>query len=138
MPVPGSLKKRPIDQDEIAKLLSLKFSLPKEETFAYLKLLETNDMTLDQLSSTLSMSIENTGSTVGSMVTKGLVIERTGSPKRYSPLHPRMTLTNIFKVYEKELVQTLRDRRATIDRVANMLIPIYEERETRNAEKRLG
>ena len=136
MPVPGSLKKRPIDQGEIAKLLLLKFSLPMEETIAYLKLLETTDMTLDQLSSTLAMSIENTGSIVGSMVMRGLVIERTGSPKRYSPLHPRMTLTNIFKVYEKELVQTLRDRRAAVDRVVNMLIPIYEERETRNAETR--
>ena len=101
MPVPGSLRRRPIDQDEIAKLLSLKFSLPKEETLAYLKLLETTDMTLDQLSSALAMPVEMMGSIVGSMVTKGLVIERTGSPKRYSPLHPRMTLTNIFKVYEK-------------------------------------
>jgi len=41
-------------------------------------------------------------------------------------------LTNIFKIYEKDLVQSLRDRRATVDRVVNLLIPIYEERKPNN------
>jgi sugar-specific transcriptional regulator TrmB len=138
MPVPGSLKKRPIDENEIAELLSRQFALPKEETLAYLKLLETDDLTLDQLTSTLGSSRETAGLLVDSMIAKGLIIQGIGSPKRYSPLHPRMTLTNIFKIYEKELVQTLRDRRATVDRVVNMLIPIYEERETKKTGKTSG
>jgi sugar-specific transcriptional regulator TrmB len=138
MPVPGSLRKRPIDENEIAELLSRQFALPKEETVAYLKLLETNDLTVDQLSSTLGSSPERVSVLVDSMITRGLIIQGTGSPKRYSPLHPRMTLTNVFKIYEKELVQNLRDRRATVDRVVNMLIPIYEERETKNAERLSG
>jgi sugar-specific transcriptional regulator TrmB len=62
------------------------------------------------------------------MLRRGLIIEAIGVPKRYAPLHPRMTLTNLFKIYEKELVQSLRDRRATVDRVVNLLIPVYEER----------
>ena len=37
-------------------------------------------------------------------------------------------MTNIFKLYEKEVVQGLRDRRATVDRVVILLTPIYEER----------
>jgi len=37
-------------------------------------------------------------------------------------------MTNIFKIYEKDLVQSLRDRRATVDRVVNLLTPIYEEK----------
>ncbi len=136
MPVPGSLKKRPINENEIAELLSLQFALPREETLAYLKLLETDDLTIDQLSSTLGSSQERVSLLVDSMIAKGLIIQGTGAPKRYSPLHPRMTLTNIFKIYEKDLVQMLRERRATVDRVVNMLIPLYEERETKNAEKR--
>ena len=136
MPVPGSLKKRPINENEIAELLSRQFSLPKDETLAYLKLLETNDLTIDQLSSTLGESQERVRALVDSMLTRGLIIRGTGLPERYSPLHPRMTLTNIFKIYEKELVQTLRERRATVDRVVNMLIPIYEERELKIAQKR--
>ena len=62
------------------------------------------------------------------MVSRGLIIRSAGSPPRFTPLHPRMTLTNIFKMYEKDVVQGLRDRRATVDRLVNILTPVYEER----------
>src|SRR5262245_51270387 len=130
MPVPGSLKRRPIDDANIAELLSSQFKLPKEETLAYLKLLDTHDLTVSQLSEVLSMTNEHASELATRMITRGLIIEGTGSPRRLAPLHPRMVLTNLFKVYEQELIQTLRDRRATVDRVVNMLIPIYEDRET--------
>jgi len=39
-----------------------------------------------------------------------------------------MSMTNLFKVFEQDLVQSLRDRRATVDRVVNLLTPIFEER----------
>ena len=132
MPVPGSVKRRPIDEGEIARLLSNQFGLPSEETLAYLKLLDTSDLTLEQISEQIAVSREKASTLIASMITKGLIIEATGSTKRYAPLHPRMMLTNLFKVYEKELVRTLRDHRATVDRVVNLLTPIYEERETRN------
>jgi len=128
MPVPGSLRRMPIDEGQIAELLSRQFNLPTEETRAYLKLLDTSDLTLEQLAKELKLTEEATTALVTSMLERGLIIEATGTPKRYAPLHPRMTLTNIFKIYEKELVQSLRDRRATVDRVVNLLIPVYEER----------
>jgi sugar-specific transcriptional regulator TrmB len=128
MPVPGSLRKMPIDEGQIAELLSSQFNLPTEETRAYLKLLDTSDLTLEQLAKELKQTAEGTRILVASMIERGLIIEATGTPQRYAPLHPRMTLTNIFKIYEKELVQSLRDRRATVDRVVNLLIPVYEER----------
>src|SRR5712692_1169009 len=128
MPVPGSLRKMPIDEGQIAELLSRQFNLPTEETRAYLKLLDTSDLTLEQLAKELNLAEEGARGLVASMIERGLIIEATGLPKRYAPLHPRMTLTNIFKIYEKDLVQTLRERRATVDRVVNLLIPIYEER----------
>ena len=62
------------------------------------------------------------------MVEKGLIIRSAGDLAKFAPLHPRMTLTNIFKMYEKEVVQALRTRRATVDRLVNLLTPIYEER----------
>jgi len=37
-------------------------------------------------------------------------------------------MTNIFKIYEKMVVQDLRDRRATVDRMVNLLTPIFDER----------
>ncbi len=128
MPVPGSLRRMPIDEGQIAELLSNQFSLPKQETQAYLKLLDTSDLTLEQLAKEINLSEGQTRTLVDSMLRRGLIIEAIGSPKRYAPLHPRMTLTNIFKIYEKDLVQSLRDRRATVDRVVNLLIPVYEER----------
>ncbi len=128
MPVPGSLRKMPIDEGQIAELLSRQFNLPREETRAYLKLLDTSDLTTEELAEQLNLSGEVTTALVARMMERGLIIEATGTPKRYAPLHPRMTLTNIFKIYEKELVQSLRDRRATVDRIVNLLIPIYEER----------
>jgi len=130
MPVPGSLRKMPIDEGQIADLLSRQFNLPTEETRAYLKLLDTSDLTLEQLAKELNLTQEGTGVLVTSMIERGLIIEAIGTPKRFAPLHPRMTLTNIFKIYEKELVQSLRDRRATVDRVVNLLIPVYEERKS--------
>ena len=132
MPVPGSLRKMPVDEDQIAELLSRQFNLPREETQAYLKLLDTSDLTIEQLAKELNLTGEGTKGLVASMIERGLIIEATGTPKRYAPLHPRMTLTNIFKIYEKDLVQSLRDRRATVDRVVNLLIPIYEERKPSN------
>ena len=130
MPVPGSLKKRPIDEDSIAETLSIQFKLPKEEVHAYLKLLDTSDLTLSQFSKKLGIDEERASALVSSMLSRGLIIEASGVPKRFAPLHPRMMLTNLFKIYEKEVVQMLRDRRATVDRVVNLLIPVYEERET--------
>ena len=132
MPVPGSLRKMPVDEEQIAELLSRQFNLPREETQAYLKLLDTSDLTIEQLAKELNLTGEGTKGLVASMIERGLIIEATGTPKRYAPLHPRMTLTNIFKIYEKDLVQSLRDRRATVDRVVNLLIPIYEERKPSN------
>ena len=134
MPVPGSLRRVPIDESQIAELLSIQFNLPKEETRAYLKLLDTSDLTLEQLANELNVSQDGTRSLVKTMIERGLIIEASGTPKRYVPLHPRMILTNIFKVYEKDLVQSLRDRRATVDRVVNMLIPVYEERNPKGVE----
>jgi len=122
----------PIDEDQIAELLSHQFNLPREQTQAYLKLLDTSDLTLEELEKEVKLSEGEARTLVASMLERGLIIEATGTPKRYTPLHPRMTLTNLFKVYEKELVQSLRDRRAIVDRVVNLLIPVYEERKPNN------
>ena len=130
MPVPGSLKRRPIDEVSIAETLSTQFNVPKGEVLAYLKLLDTSDLTLSQLSEKLAIDEERASALLSSMLLRGLVIEASGAPKQFAPLHPRMMLTNLFKIYEKEVVKILRDRRATVDRVVNLLTPVYEDRET--------
>jgi sugar-specific transcriptional regulator TrmB len=130
MPVPGSLKRQPFDRKEIAELLDRQFKLPTLETLAYLQMLERSSVRVDELAETLALSESETRDLLQSMITRGLIIRAPGSDDAFSPLHPRMTMTNIFKIYEKDLVQSLRDRRATVDRVVNLLTPIYEDKKT--------
>src|SRR5256712_2158137 len=133
MPVPGSLKRQPINMDEIAQLLERQFNLPTMETRAYLEMLERNRVDLDELAATLALSSSETWDLVQTMISRGLIIRAPGSKEAYSPLHPRMTMTNIFKIYEKMVVQDLRDRRATVDRMVNLLTPIFDERKNYEA-----
>ncbi len=76
----------------------------------------------------MGLTQEESESLLERMVSRGLIIRSADSHPKFTPLHPRMTLTNIFKMYEKEVVQNLRDRRATVDRLVNLLTPVYEER----------
>jgi sugar-specific transcriptional regulator TrmB len=128
MPVPGSLRRQPIDKNEIAQLLERQFNLPTMETRAYLELLERNSVGIDELAETLALSEGEARNLLQSMITRGLIIGAPGSGNAFSALHPRMTMTNIFKIYEKTVVQDLRDRRATVDRMVNLLTPIFDER----------
>jgi len=128
MPVPGSLKRQPINKSDIAQLLERQFNLPILETLAYLEMLERSSVGVDELAETLGLSKSETRDLLQSMLSRGLVIRASESKEEFSPLHPRMTMTNIFKIYEKMVVQDLRDRRATVDRMVNMLTPIFDER----------
>jgi sugar-specific transcriptional regulator TrmB len=130
MPVPGSLKRQPINKSEIAQLLERQFSLPSIETMVYLELLERSSIGVDELAETLALPTEKTKNLLQTMMTRGLIIKTPGPKEAFTALHPRMTMTNIFKIYEKDLVQSLRDRRVTVDRVVNLLTPIFEEKKT--------
>jgi sugar-specific transcriptional regulator TrmB len=134
MPVPGSLRRRPVDEKELIELLERQFEIKPIETRAYMRLLEGHDMSLHELASALGIPPAETVALMERMLSSGLVIRATGSESRFAPLHPRMTMTNIFKVYEKRVVDTLRDHRATVDRVVNLLTPIYEERKIQRGE----
>lgn len=128
MPVPGSLKRRPVNENEVATLLEDKFTLRPLETRAYLRLLQGRDMSAHEIALELAIPQDEALALVERMISSGLIIRATGTGAKFTPLHPRMTMTNIFKIYEKEIVGNLRDRRATVDRVVNLLTPIFEER----------
>src|SRR2546430_17737917 len=114
MPVPGSLRKMPIDKDQIAELLSRQFNLPTEETQAYLKLLDTSDLTLEELAKEVNLSEGEARTPVASMLEWGLIIEATKCPNRYTPLQPRVNLIKLFNAYVKVLAP-LHPERTTFD-----------------------
>ena len=128
MPVPGTLKRQPINSHDIAKLLEAKFDIPALETLAYVQMVEQSKVDVDEVAETLSLSQAEALDLLQSMKRRGLIIQAPESENAFSALHPRMTLTNIFKLYEKDVIQSLRDRRATVDRLVNLLTPIYEEK----------
>ena len=129
MPVPGTVKKTIIDEQELAKLLQDKFGIDPLVTRTYLRLVQYGEISLPDIAKMLSKPVEEVGDLLEKMLSQGLVIKTAGTVSKYAALHPRMSMTNIFKVYEKELVQNLRDRRATLDRIVNLLTPIFEDRE---------
>jgi len=135
MPVPGTLKRRPINEKELSDILDRQFNVKPIETLAYIRLLEGSDMTVHELAQSLKIPIEETHALMERMISEGLVIKAPGTETRFAPLNPRMMLTNIFKVYEQGVVIALREHRATVDRVVNQLIPIYEERQIGSEKK---
>ena len=129
MPVPGTLKKTAINEQELMKLLQDKFSIDPLVTRTYLRLVQHGEIRLPDIAKILDKPVEEVGDLLETMLSRGLVIKTAGTVSKYTALHPRMSMTNIFKVYEKELVQNLRDRRATLDRIVNLLTPVFEDRE---------
>ena len=131
MPVPGTLKKTIIDEKELVKLLQDKFSIDPLMTKTYLHLVQHGEISLPDIANLLNKPIGEVEDLLEKMLSQGLVIRTAGTVPKYTALHPRMSMTNIFKVYEKELVQNLRDRRATLDRIVNLLTPVFEDREAK-------
>ena len=131
MPVPGTLKKTAINEQELIKLLQDKFNIDPLVTRTYLRLVQHGEIGLQDIAKMLNKPVEEVGDLLDKMIFQGLVIKTAGTVSKYTALHPRMGMTNIFKVYEKELVQNLRDRRAALDRVVNLLTPVFEEREAK-------
>jgi len=131
MPVPGTLKKTTIDEKELVKLLQDKFSIEPLMTKTYLHLVQHGEISLPDIANLLNKPIGEVEDLLEKMLSQGLVIRTAGTVPKYTALHPRMSMTNIFKVYEKELVQNLRDRRATLDRIVNLLTPVFEDREAK-------
>ena len=131
MPVPGTLKKTAINEQELVKLLQDKFSIDPLVTRTYLRLVQHGEISLPDIAKMLDKPMIEVEDLLGKMLSQGLVIKTAGTVSKYTALHPRMSMTNIFKVYEKELVQNLRDRRATLDRIVNLLTPVFENREAK-------
>ena len=130
MPVPGTLKKTVIDEQELVKLLLDKFGIEPLITKTYVRLVQQGELSLQETAKMLNKPIDEVEDLLEKMISQGIVIRTAGIVSKYAALHPRMSMTNIFKVYEKELVQNLRDRRATLDRIVNLLTPVFEDRET--------
>src|SRR5207245_6605290 len=119
MPVPGTLKKTAINEQELVKLLQDKFNIDPLVTRTYLRLVQHGEISLPDIAKMLDKRTEEVEELLEKMLSQGLVIKTAGTVSKYTALHPRMSMTNIFKVYEKKRDQNLTDGRAKLDRTAN-------------------
>lgn len=117
-----------LTRDEIIGQMTTQLELTKEESGLYLLLVSRGSMAIPEISKSLSISEGDVKLAGGSLLAKGLIIEKPGTVQGYSALHPRMALSNVFKTFEADTIKKIREKRAVVDRLSAALIPIFEER----------
>ena len=69
---------------------------------------------------------------VSSLSSKGLLI-KAAKGKEFLPVHPRLALSNLFRIYEERALRERKERRLNVDRMSLELIPIYEKSKDTNS-----
>jgi hypothetical protein len=70
---------------------------------------------------------------------KGMVIRAAGKKKKkgdydeFIPVHPRLALSNLFRIYDEKAARERKERRLSVDRLTLELVPIYEKTKATNA-----
>jgi hypothetical protein len=70
---------------------------------------------------------------VSGLSAKGMVI-RAGKKKsnEFIPVHPRLALSNLFRIYDEKVARERKERRLRVDRLTLELVPIYERAKDTN------
>lgn len=93
----------------------------------YLHLIENGIRSLDDICLALKLSDDAASTALNNLLQKGCIIEDP-IPSTYTPLHPRMALTNVYNTLEEKDEQSLRMKRLLIDQISFLLEGIYEKR----------
>ncbi|MEM4311406.1 MAG: helix-turn-helix domain-containing protein [Nitrososphaerales archaeon] len=107
-----------LDIGTIEGKLSEILDLSLMEAKVYLTLLKREEgLTLEELKSLLEN--EDIYSLIKALEGKGLIIK--GGGDRYLALHPRMALTNAWKIYQDKVLKELLKRRREVDKLVLMI-----------------
>ncbi len=69
---------------------------------------------------------------VDSLLSKGMLIRGAGK-REFVPVHPRLAVSNLFRIYEERAITERKRRRLSADRLTLELIPIYEKSKDTNS-----
>src|SRR5438445_11047033 len=116
MPVPGTLKKTAINEQELMKLLQDKFSIDPLVTRTYLHLVQHGESSLPDIAKMLDKPMNEVEDLLEKMLSQGLVMKTAVTVSNSTDRHPRMNMTNTFKVYRKVLLKNRRTPIATRER----------------------
>jgi len=98
-------------------------NLTLREVKCYLTLLkEENGLSLEEIEILIG---EDVKSTLQALEDKGLVIKGKGD--KYLALHPRMALTNAWKIYEDKVLKDLIRKRREVDKLVLILQKNYRK-----------
>ncbi len=67
-----------------------------------------------------------------SLLSKGMLI-RGAKGRELLPVHPRLAVSNLFRIYEERMIAERKRRRLSVDRLTLELIPIYEKSKDTNS-----
>lgn len=79
--------------------------LTASEAKAYVALTKHGSQTSEETAASLGLALSRAIEALEGLVAKGLVIRRPSGSAAYTPLHPRMALTNLFKACEAQVVR---------------------------------
>lgn len=113
---------------EDAKTISIEFNVSEHVALAYLTLVSEGDMKADRIAEKLGISVEEAQSCVEVMVSKGMVIRSPSDGDVLQPLHPRMAITNLYKILEEENRLMLKQKRSVADSLSKRLSEPFENR----------
>ncbi|MEE8186278.1 MAG: helix-turn-helix domain-containing protein [Nitrososphaerales archaeon] len=99
----------------------------EEEAKVYLHLMENGEMETHDIADALEMSNEDLSRILKILLDKGFIINHP-PPSSYTPLHPRMALTNAYQLIQQEYDKRLKEKRLMVDQISFLLEGIYEKR----------
>jgi hypothetical protein len=100
--------------ETVAERLVSELGLSEEEAQTYVEALKLRKISIDPSA--------NVGET---LVAKGMLI-RSSNGKAYVPLHPRLAVSNQFRMYQEGIIRQMKEKRLAIDKLTLELIHLYE------------
>ncbi|MFP3189875.1 MAG: helix-turn-helix domain-containing protein [Thermoproteota archaeon] len=110
----------------IKDILISEFSLSEEEVNAYLFMIEAKEFNHSTVARELKLDDGKASFILEKFMKMGLIIK--GVNDKYKCLHPRMGLTNLYKIWEQDMLIMMRRKRAKVELLVRNLTSKYENK----------
>jgi hypothetical protein len=118
------------DRNSIIGSLTTELDLSKYEAELYLDSLKLKAIKGEAIPKDLRLK-----EAVNSLLAKGMII-KAANKGDYLPVHPRLALSNLFRIYEEKLARLRKEKRTMVDKLALEIIPLYEGSKSPNLSRR--
>lgn len=116
-----------LDENTIKEILISELGFTPEEVAAYLYMLRIKEFDQASMVKDLNLDKAVADSIVEKFAREGLIIKSVSDDK-YKCLHPRMGLTNLYKIWEQDMLVAMRRKRAKVELLVRNLTNKYESK----------